>query len=126
MSSERDASGVELRMGFHAVPSMVQLHMHMVSDDFDSEYLKHKKHWNSFTTEFFLQPDTLIREIEENGSFSVRGPWHSSHVLGCCLTVALQGKEHYEDVLKQPLRCHKCGAGLTNMPKLKQHIRECE
>lgn len=103
--AESDAKGVELRMGFHAVPSMVQLHMHMVSDDFDSEFLKHKKHWNSFTTEFFIEPDTLIKEIEENGAFS--------------------GKEHYEDILKQQLKCHRCGSVLSNMPKLKQHILHC-
>ena len=31
-----------------------QLHMHVISQDFDSPSLKTKKHWNSFTTEYFV------------------------------------------------------------------------
>lgn len=41
-------------IGFHAHPSLVRLHMHVISDDFKSPCLKNKKHWNSFTTEFFI------------------------------------------------------------------------
>ncbi|KAK9793191.1 hypothetical protein WJX73_010586 [Symbiochloris irregularis] len=43
------------RMGFHSVPSLPQLHMHVISQDFDSPQLKHKKHWISFNGTFFLQ-----------------------------------------------------------------------
>jgi len=31
-----------------------QLHMHVISQDFNSASLKTKKHWNSFTTEYFI------------------------------------------------------------------------
>jgi len=31
-----------------------QLHMHVISQDFNSPCLKTKKHWNSFTTEYFI------------------------------------------------------------------------
>ena len=34
------------------------------SQDFDSIYLKTKKHWNSFTTEFFLSPDVLLEWVQ--------------------------------------------------------------
>ncbi len=34
------------RIGFHSLPSMRQLHMHVVSTDFDSPKLKTKEHWN--------------------------------------------------------------------------------
>ena len=30
------------------------LHMHVISQDFDSPCLKTKKHWNSFTTSYFV------------------------------------------------------------------------
>mmetsp|Transcript_15506 Transcript_15506/g.24794 ORF Transcript_15506/g.24794 Transcript_15506/m.24794 type:complete len:139 (-) Transcript_15506:316-732(-) len=43
----------KIKLGFHAVPSLRQLHLHIISDDFDSPCLKNKKHWNSFTTDFF-------------------------------------------------------------------------
>lgn len=42
------------RWGFHADPTMAQLHMHVVSDDFRGFGLKTAKHWNSFTTSFFI------------------------------------------------------------------------
>lgn len=45
------------------------LHMHVISQDFKSECLKTKKHWNSFTTDFF-QP--------VNGEFSIFIPSISS------------------------------------------------
>ena len=35
-------------------PSMQQLHMHIISEDMNSESLKNKKHWNSFCSEFFV------------------------------------------------------------------------
>lgn len=44
---------VTLRAGFHAVPSMQRLHMHIISTDMVSPCLKTKVHWNSFTTDFF-------------------------------------------------------------------------
>ncbi|KAJ7396740.1 Aprataxin [Pitangus sulphuratus] len=45
---------LEFRLGYHAIPSMSQLHLHVISQDFDSRALKTKKHWNSFTTDYFL------------------------------------------------------------------------
>lgn len=32
-----------------------QVHLHVISQDFDSPCLKNKKHWNSFTTEYFIE-----------------------------------------------------------------------
>lgn len=46
--------GHSLQAGFHAVPSMQRLHMHIISTDMISPCLKTKIHWNSFTTKFFL------------------------------------------------------------------------
>ncbi|KAJ3210438.1 hypothetical protein HDU67_005324 [Dinochytrium kinnereticum] len=58
-------------IGFHAIPSMKQLHLHVISDDFVAPALKTKTHWNSFTTRFFL-PYALVRKtIEEDGQLSV-------------------------------------------------------
>lgn len=42
------------QIGYHAEPSMSRLHLHVISDDMNSDCLKNKKHWNSFTTNFFL------------------------------------------------------------------------
>jgi aprataxin len=52
------------RLGFHSVPSMAQLHLHVISTDFDSPCLKTKRHWNSFTSGFFLQLDDVMAALQ--------------------------------------------------------------
>lgn len=44
----------EIRCGFHAHPSMNHLHLHIISKDMHSPCMKHRKHYNSFNTDFFL------------------------------------------------------------------------
>ncbi|GAD91708.1 conserved hypothetical protein [Paecilomyces variotii No. 5] len=47
----------EIMCGIHAHPSMNHLHIHVLSVDRHSECLKHKKHYNSFSTPFFIDID---------------------------------------------------------------------
>merc|ERR1739848_578035 len=59
--SARRTSLSDVRFGFHAVPSMKVLHLHVISKDLDSPSLKNKKHWNSFTLpNFFCRCTTLL------------------------------------------------------------------
>lgn len=44
----------EIMCGVHAVPSMNHLHVHVIAVDRHSERLKHRKHYNSFATPFFV------------------------------------------------------------------------
>ncbi|KAK4069789.1 uncharacterized protein Triagg1_6919 [Trichoderma aggressivum f. europaeum] len=44
----------ELMCGVHAVPSMGNLHIHVLSRDMHSPAMKHRKHYNSFTTPFLV------------------------------------------------------------------------
>lgn len=96
-------SSLSFKLGYHGVPSMTRLHMHVISQDFDSPCLKNKKHWNSFTTEFFLDASKVIQMLKDNGQITI-------------------DKDHFEQLLKLPLKCHVCGLGFPNMPKLKVHI----
>ncbi|CAL8470785.1 g10327 [Coccomyxa elongata] len=66
MSEKHSESGFML--GFHSIPSMSHLHLHVISKDFDSPQLKHKKHWNSFTSPFFKQLDAVRAELLQQGS----------------------------------------------------------
>ncbi|XP_074264571.1 transcription factor bHLH140-like [Silene latifolia] len=91
------------RLGFHSVPSMRQLHLHVISQDFDSESLKNKKHWNSFNTEFFRDAVDVIEEIEKFGTPSLGD----------------------ESLLLKELRCHRCKSAHPNIPRLKSHISQC-
>ncbi len=45
--------------------------MHVISTDFNSEALKNKKHWNSFTSEFFIDANTFLTMLEERGEVKV-------------------------------------------------------
>ncbi|KAJ1297594.1 hypothetical protein BS78_01G388500 [Paspalum vaginatum] len=101
---EEDADLV-FRLGYHSVPSMRQLHLHIISQDFNSASLKNKKHWNSFTTSFFRDSVDVIEEIEQHGSATTSSD---------------------EKVLAMELRCHRCRSAHPNIPKLKSHIANCK
>ena len=50
---ERDWES-EIKVGIHSFPSMHHLHVHIISRDMHSPCVRHKKHYNSFTTPFFV------------------------------------------------------------------------
>ena len=100
--TKKDPS-LKFQHGYHAVPSMTRLHMHVISRDFNSPCLKTKKHWNSFTSEYFLPAEEVLRRLQTQGKVEV-------------------DRSKYEAVLKAPLKCHVCGEICQNMPKLKTHI----
>lgn len=93
-----------VRYGFHMIPSMNHLHIHIISQDFDSPCLKHKKHWNSFTTEFFMDAEKVLNMLKTDGKIVVE---------------TAKG----EKLLKEDLHCHVCKMSLANIPKLKDHIK---
>lgn len=48
-----------IKVGVHSVPSMKNLHIHVITKDFHSMKLKNKKHYNSFNTSFFIEYNRL-------------------------------------------------------------------
>ncbi|NWI70381.1 APTX protein, partial [Todus mexicanus] len=99
-----DRDSLEFRLGYHAIPSMSQLHLHVISQDFDSPALKTKKHWNSFTTDYFLNSEDVIEMVRSKGKVTV--------------------KDNLSELLKLPLRCHRCKQQLSTIPQLKEHLRK--
>ena len=75
----------------------------MGAQDFVSDRLKHKKHWNSFTTPFFLELASVIEELTAKGQ----------------LLIDEAAAHQYE---KGDMRCHRCHMVQRNMPQLKQHL----
>ncbi|XP_054806292.1 receptor-like protein 7 [Prosopis cineraria] len=61
-------------------PSMRQLHLHGISQDFDSKHLKNKKHWNSLNTDFF-------RDSVDNPMRIRSVSWRS--FITCCFWIFL-------------------------------------
>ena len=97
---------LKFKYGFHAAASMARLHMHVISCDFDSVHLKTKRHWNIFTTEFFMDAQAIISALKHTGKLD------------------LFDKVKCDMLLKRSLQCHVCGEALPTMPKLKLHIKE--
>ncbi|KAL1129170.1 hypothetical protein AAG570_013700 [Ranatra chinensis] len=95
-----------IKLGYHAMPSMQQLHLHVISEDFDSVCLKTAKHWNSFTTPFFIDSLRAIKDLEATGR------------------VMVPSTSECQQLLKTKLKCHKCDECFKNMPKLKMHIKQ--
>ena len=76
--------------------------------DFDSAALKNKKHWNSFTTAFFIERQQVEDSLREQGR-----------------VILAQDRPLLESYLKGPLRCYGCHAVQNNMPTLKSHLSHC-
>lgn len=88
--------------GVHAGPSMSHLHVHVLSRDFVSDRMRHRKHYNSFHTPFFVDLDDLPLAAQDPR----RHP----------------GREGY---LAQELRCWRCGKGFGNrFAQLKVHLEQ--
>lgn len=88
--------------GIHAHPSMNHLHVHVLSKDRFSECLKHRKHYNSFATGFFVPIEDFPLSKEDVR----RHP----------------GKEGY---LGEDLKCWRCGRNFGNkFARLKEHLAE--
>ncbi|KAG7960897.1 hypothetical protein I3843_10G150400 [Carya illinoinensis] len=100
---QEDASLI-FRLGYHSAPSMRQLHLHVISQDFDSKHLKNKKHWNSFNTAFFYDSVDVIEDVSNHGKATLRDD---------------------ESLLSTELRCHRCRSAHPNIPRLKSHISNC-
>jgi len=99
-------------MGFHAVPSMEHVHVHVLSTDLCAPAMKIKKHYNSFHPKhgFFLHFDDVISWFDAEPSYYN--------------TMSELKKSQYEPLLKDDLVCWRCGHVLKNMPTLKAHLQE--
>ncbi|KAG1756573.1 HIT-like domain-containing protein [Suillus paluster] len=102
----------EIWMGFHAIPSMEHLHLHVLSADLCSPSMKLKKHYNSFHPQlgFFIHLSDVLSWFDADPSYYQ--------------TISQLKKSEYEPLLKADLSCWKCDHSLSNMPKLKSHLQE--
>lgn len=100
-----DDSSLTFRLGYHSAPSMRQLHLHVISQDFNSTHLKNKKHWNSFNTVFFRDSVHVMDEVGKYGKAKLNDD---------------------EKLMSMELRCHRCRSAHPNIPRLKSHIKNCQ
>ena len=88
--------------GIHAGPSMNHLHIHVLSVDRHSECMKHRKHYNSFSTPFLIDvEDFPLDKMDDR-----RHP----------------GRAGY---MERDLKCWRCGKLFGNkFSKLRAHLDE--
>ncbi|KAK1421712.1 hypothetical protein QVD17_24264 [Tagetes erecta] len=101
----KENQSLAFRLGYHSAPSMRQLHLHVISQDFDSKHLKNKKHWNSFNSPFFRDSVDVIQEITEEGRPTLNED---------------------EKFMSMELRCNRCRSAHPNIPRLKSHLLICK
>lgn len=90
----------EIMCGVHAVPSMSHLHVHVISVDRYSGSLKHRKHYNSFSTPFFVPLEDFPLDKDD-------ARWHPTR----------------EEYLRRAFVCWRCGKEFGNrFVELKQHL----
>ncbi|KZT67782.1 HIT-like protein [Daedalea quercina L-15889] len=98
-------------MGFHAVPSMEHIHLHVLSADLCSPAMKNKKHYNSFHPKrgFFISLSDVQEWLEADPSYFS--------------TMSQLKPSQYEPLLKEPLECWRCNNDFKTMPLLKAHLQ---
>lgn len=96
-------------MGYHAIPSLYPLHLHILSNDFVSPFMKTKKHWNSFTTDYFV----FSKEIDD---------WLLTK--GKSIDDMLPNDSVIKSMLSVSLKCPKCNRICNNMTLMNTHIED--
>jgi len=100
--------GVGWTHGLHSVPSLKQLHVHVMTLDLNSPCMKNAKHFSSFLPPFLVSLDKVIQMLQD-GVLNNRSP-----------------KELEEDMKKRRLCCHRCGADFgRGFAELKRHLSAC-
>lgn len=93
----------EVEMGIHLHPSMNHLHVHVLSRDNYSGFMKHRNHYNSFNTPFFVKLSEFPLSKDD--------PREPSNAC--------------ENYLERDLLCWRCGENFKrSMAKLKEHLKQ--
>ena len=112
-------------VGYHAIPSLEPLHVHIISADLVSVCLKKKEHFNSFVAPFFVDTVTLENDLNQNGGVQRGMPMGALPAKG-------NAADHrrFEEMKKRtPLVCTtpacNCGRSFgSSMADLKRHLEQ--
>lgn len=92
-----------IKAGFHALPSLANSHVHIISKDNYSPSLKYKNHYNSFNSAFFIP-------------FRTTADPSLAHVTNGHIHELLQIND------MGPMHCHTCHKECSSMGVLKKHL----
>lgn len=82
---ELEGDEIQFKKGFHAIPSLEPLHMHVICNNYTDKCLKDKKKYNSFNTDFFIPLDQVISTLKKKGKVEI-------------------DVKKYQEYLKQPIK----------------------
>ncbi|CAK7268222.1 aprataxin-like protein [Sporothrix epigloea] len=131
-------------VGVHARPSMSHVHVHVFSRDMHSDKMRHRKHYNSFSTPFLVRLDefplalddprqpyaggaqggvlTMSEETANDADDNASESADDSEVKGA--QDMGQGKRRHLDYLENDLKCWRCGKTFGNrFQELKRHLQ---
>mmetsp|Transcript_24675 Transcript_24675/g.59494 ORF Transcript_24675/g.59494 Transcript_24675/m.59494 type:complete len:216 (+) Transcript_24675:537-1184(+) len=108
----RTSTPITMKLGYHAIPSLEPLHLHIISADMDSPYVTTRKHIVSFSSPlFFIDPELVERHLESAFADSIR--------------LSIQ-KERAQNVLDSaPMVCTRCKREAISVPDWKRHNQGC-
>lgn len=120
-------SNTFIKAGVHSIPSLSNLHIHVITQDFYSPCLKHKKHYNSFTTDFFVE----FRKLKPDGTPDHNASETSDHSTDydsdadpVANRLEMDSTKLQNIVSKSHLRCLYCGENFVNkFAQLKHHLK---
>ncbi|CCG20602.1 hypothetical protein CORT_0A02110 [Candida orthopsilosis Co 90-125] len=133
----QDLKNEYFKAGIHSIPSLNNLHIHVITKDFHSPKMKNKKHYNSFTTKFFVNFDLLNplynkaynRLRSRNDDFDSGSDASSAELKDSDQSEFVRHTRSVavlEDIIKStPFKCTICNKTFGNsMVKLKEHLSE--
>ncbi len=124
-----------IKAGVHSIPSLNNLHVHVITQDFHSPRMRNKKHYNSFTTKFFVPFEELNPELNESYCRRTSQPFsetelsqssNSDRNSSTQYIVHERSTQVMEKLIKTtPFKCTSCSKTFGNlMVKLKAHLHE--
>ena len=100
------------KVGYHSIPSLLPLHLHIISSDLDSPCITTRKHIVSFSSTFFVTAD----EVEN----------HLESAFVDSLSVNVRGQRAQDVLDSTPLECQYCDRAALNVPDWKRHNQTCK
>ncbi|KAJ1994050.1 aprataxin-like protein [Dimargaris cristalligena] len=104
-------------VGFHTVPSLPQLHLHVISDDLLGPVMKSAGKWNTFTTPFLRPPAMVYEQLVQSLPPSASAGLPSSLLSGLSSLSMDRSNRHGggPHETEPPHYHHPSGTGATNL-----------
>ena len=106
-----DAGSDSFKIGYHSIPSLHPLHLHIISSDLDSPCITTRKHIISFSSDFFVSSDELENHLESAFVDSI--------------SVAVRAQRAQDVLDSTPLQCQYCCRVAVTVPDFKRHNQTC-